>query len=687
MPFIFAGHPLEEIRVRALSSIISKYNLNLVDESNLQNTKALLEKLFDWFNFDKFSEEKKVLNLLLKILQNNNARLVFSEIGINNVFEKTNKIEKKIGSKYPLIIEEIKQCIRKIENESKEQNYQHLNGIHSEGKLSTVLHLNNNKYDFPKARNCKSGGDFHAGGKSSAKVIQSEFNRANKDGVKEKNFSDEMVDNAKPKSAFKVEYFPWQHLVPNDKQVLSSVFDGLKYIDDKISILQSCQFFTETVLRDFPPEIFIQRPLIVRTLLQLVEKTHNDIKISVIKCLIKTACCLKSSLSLSLNPSLFNQKKEFYTTSVYPNDALQNGSGDSAQQKLPSRFHLNFTCHDEGLNSIHEGDINEQKLKKYQLSLPEFCFEVLMQVLPQLKKKCSQEEENYLIELINEFLKCLFLNLKSDIWHSHSGLRSKFYKIFGLIQELLKHHKKKDKIIYVIFLNIVIKLLKSLKPPSKMEIHDILPKSLHLELAFSILDCSVYLMFPHLHTELIKYVRQFPGHQEREIYQDYKDVVMILESMKSCATFLKTPGKLKTKMEKLEYVYHALPSLHFHENFDFIRCFVGSCLLKWSKSEMKSTELKLREKVLLKLLSHSNNRVKIYIYREISDYAVKLLGEKEAANPTYEFPGDKMEFLFHVDVLTEIICHGLNSELAEVTRKMLLKIFSFELVFTCNKRF
>lgn len=60
-------HPLEEIRVRALDSIISKFDFSI--QNNCVVYKELILNLFQWFFIDPVSKEEKVLNLLIRLIQ------------------------------------------------------------------------------------------------------------------------------------------------------------------------------------------------------------------------------------------------------------------------------------------------------------------------------------------------------------------------------------------------------------------------------------------------------------------------------------------------------------------------------------------------------------------------------------------------------------------------------------------
>ena len=63
------GHPLEEIRLRALDNILSKLEHRLICEADLIQERHLFIRLLEWFNFPRVSKQSDVLNLLLQLSQ------------------------------------------------------------------------------------------------------------------------------------------------------------------------------------------------------------------------------------------------------------------------------------------------------------------------------------------------------------------------------------------------------------------------------------------------------------------------------------------------------------------------------------------------------------------------------------------------------------------------------------------
>lgn len=64
----FSGHTIDEIRLRALDNIISKYDLGFACDCDAVK-KEIIQRLFNWFSFETAPQSEKVLNLLLRLLK------------------------------------------------------------------------------------------------------------------------------------------------------------------------------------------------------------------------------------------------------------------------------------------------------------------------------------------------------------------------------------------------------------------------------------------------------------------------------------------------------------------------------------------------------------------------------------------------------------------------------------------
>ncbi|WAR12089.1 RTTN-like protein, partial [Mya arenaria] len=70
-------------------------------------------------------------------------------------------------------------------------------------------------------------------------------------------------------SCFRMTIFPWLSLTPTDRHVLSSTNSSLQSREASM-LVSTCEFLSDVVFQDFPAEIFLQRPNIVKNLLSLL---------------------------------------------------------------------------------------------------------------------------------------------------------------------------------------------------------------------------------------------------------------------------------------------------------------------------------------------------------------------------------------------------------------------------------
>ncbi len=65
--FYFPGHPVEEIRLRALETLQAKLNLKLISDVDILQYKYLYIKLLEWFNFPSPPKRDIVLDIIFKL--------------------------------------------------------------------------------------------------------------------------------------------------------------------------------------------------------------------------------------------------------------------------------------------------------------------------------------------------------------------------------------------------------------------------------------------------------------------------------------------------------------------------------------------------------------------------------------------------------------------------------------------
>lgn len=629
-----------------MHSIWSKYNLELVDETNLENTKLLLEKLIDWFSFETHPHEEKVLKLIIKILGEKHFKYFTKEVNCREILSKFDKVQRCVEDKFFPLIEEIFKFLTQSEE----------NELKNSSKVDTCKKYCSYNIKVEQKSLPDDQSPIHQTLNECEKVEK--LNALKGNGCYQSSDFTNPKITSKSDCAIKIDYFPWQYLVLSDSDVLTSVYDVMRYIDNANSILKACQFYVDVLLTNFPTEVFIQRNLLVQTLFEIMQLKDKYIFKSAVNCLIATVEHLFNQFKFALDISLINFKNSPNYFNVSNSDA--NNSEQNEMQRLAD---VQYSFDSEDTEFEREGKL--MGMKSHQYSVAQFCFSVLYKTIPQLTINRSAEESNLVFDLILKTFNLLAYNIMPAIWCSKHRMKDDLYKLFGLFYEPLKFHKTKFQVTHSIIVHIIVKMLHVLKPTMK-ELQEILPHCIQLELVECASNYVYILLFPKLKCDILSFMDKFLGQRKNEILEEYKTSLELCNSMKSAVQFLKHYKKLKSNPIGLRYAHKGLLCLEFHRNFEFVEKFVKNCVFKWPEKQLQPDETALKKTILLQLLSHGDEEIKCTVYKELHRNVIKLLGVDVLEKQDNQYPGNLFGFLFDSDVLTEIFCHGLNSPETQV---------------------
>lgn len=530
-----------------------------MDESNVENNKLLLDHLLNWMHSEQHPHKEKAMDIVLRVAGCDNFAEVVRDLNADMILQRIGEIETKTDPSLLPKISKLKDFV--LEAKRKHDH-----------PVQTKLIFND----------CK-GPD--------AKEVYSGF-----------------VEILPPENSIKIEpllYLPWQGLAETDRQILISTYEGLRCIDNTSSILQSCQFLKDVILQDFPAEIFLQRPLLVHTLLELHKCPNEAIRVPVLTVLTEISTLLAVRMN-TLNDLCVRGTRWKYS--------LDGGDG-----------HQN------------ESDIREtEALKKYQISIPEYCNAVLDQVLQKVADETKLEEKNLLMSLM---VRLVSVHSSTKEVPSRSIL-----KLFEVC--LLKCGKDpKSHISYFTVLTTMLDYMQNSKH---------LTPNLFSQLSKCLGDPSLLIFFPALHQLILSKLTELQDRDLEVLLKDYSEALQVCSSM----DFAKELNNPDFKTDYFKKVLNALPGLEFHRNTAIIRDFFRVCFLRGVEEETTQTE------ILLKLLSHRDDAIQTAAYQELNAGVVKYAGTESAANCT----GDRLAFLYHPEVLKEMLSFGANSNTVEVTK-------------------
>ncbi|XP_071091563.1 rotatin-like [Haliotis cracherodii] len=724
------GHNLEEIRVRALENISSKLEHKLICDADLINERHLFIRLLEWFNFSSCPKAADVLVLLSRLSQHSAAAEILQDIGgvdfltqfrenaspglrpvIDEILEHTMRLpEVKASAHAPECIYNkpadtgLSQTITTIDESTRTNQMSATPRSFGQVSMTTSL---------PNAERLGCYGD----------PATSYF----------RSLPEEEMDPPLAKyepggsAGLRVTVFPWLPLTPTDRHVLQSTNSSLQSKD--VSMLMSaCEFLSDVVLQDFPAEIFLQRPEIVKSLWSLLGvKTEDNtaLLMRATQTLTDVSRSLHTRLRYYQDPVLYTPKQDFSSSSSasFSNVASSssNQSGNSSDTR-PSVIGWTAARHQgdgrdgdsstssnrtvSGASSLgldpdtgqlrEETDADDSHILQYhQITLPQFCIISLQRALPALhtQNEAAVVQGMQLLYAASELLQQV---VTSHVWSETSQpsmeVVEKLTDCLDVIGDLLSfhhhgHHNVPDaghgdlaqhRLAYISVCNYLVHLLQLLPPGN---VCPLLPDSLVSALTVLVFDESLFLAYPATHSALLRLVQQL----DPSVHQRYRDALTICKSMGHSCRFITgfkqgvtSPEELSTQMEE------AFPSLPYHVHIplvtDFIKFFSN---IRYKTATEKSTVARC-QRCLLRLLAYPLPLVRQQTYKAVLSTVQTSLNVNQAADPKSR-TCLRVRFLFDHDVLYEIICFGLadsDPQVATAAADLTLTLLQGQLLMT-----
>ncbi|KAK3729625.1 hypothetical protein QZH41_017666, partial [Actinostola sp. cb2023] len=315
---LFQGHNLQEIRVRALKTILFKLEHKLICTVDLVQERELLIRLLEWFNNPQSPMRKEVLGLIESL------------------------------SKFAMI---------------------------------TSLDHHHTLYCLTDSSLSQLG---------QARVPHSLENQ-------QESFS----------SSGTLTFFQWLPLSSSDRHIMA-VTDSRLHNCSSTLVAKSCEFLSDVLFKDFPAEIFLQRPSVFKSLLELLEFRGDVDGVCVPSCAIH---CLKelcryvhARLMATSDPSLFcldtecwkshqnlllrSGSSEIESTAINQGEEYiqQRGSGDGG---LGSDATSSSSSEHAISNVDDEDELVIEALQYSQLAVEEMCVVLLPHALEVLRGQLS----------------------------------------------------------------------------------------------------------------------------------------------------------------------------------------------------------------------------------------------------------------------------------------------------------
>eukprot|EP00794_Sanderia_malayensis_P019973 gene19973-21931_t len=608
------GHQLSEIRFRALENILSKLRNQLICIEDLVHHRELIINLLQWFNFENISKVEEVLQLLDDLSRHSSAASVIYALG---GFEFLSTLRQDLSEKASL--EKIDNILNNLfwvhtEQEVIPRNVPENVPERSPENASdaSLKHVSGQK----NLTACSaSSGRGLAGimqqerpalfGKNTGSQPSALQNRAS--NTTEITQTIQSSDTEIQEKEYSVPVTKWIVLTSSDRHILSVTESRLQSHSPSL-VIQSCEFFRDVLLQDFPTHIFIQRPNILKTLLHLLEiYTGKDESITNI-----TFSCL-SEVTLKLYHSSLHQRNDNFI------ELLNN-----LRSNATSQF-------DE-----YEGEILTEALQQSQWTGLDFCLNIVSSTCSYLTNFVRQTNKcEDVIILMNRALKVLSLYDIPAMWDK-SLLNRKIYDIMtclrrlgdvvesvlevedGFVMQQLDHMEdvKSNHALLADVTMVSVRFINATVPLSR--VYEAVPEGLLR--CFKSIFCNEMLVQCYPFTRMA--LNDLLKTAEDEFYEQYKQALEVIASMKATKEFLQkmqSQEKRSDLSSLLDLCERSLPSVGFHCYANFIK---GAVVLLINLNKSMDVDPLLENRgmnILLCLLAHGNEQVQENTYQTCLD--------------------------------------------------------------------
>uniref|UniRef100_A0A5F8HGE1 Rotatin n=1 Tax=Monodelphis domestica TaxID=13616 RepID=A0A5F8HGE1_MONDO len=678
------GHPLAEIRERALKSILCKVEHNLISCVELVQEKLLFIYLLEWFNFPTVPMKEEVLNLLSNLVKHPSAVQHLFDIG---AYEFFSMLRPNVDPDLQAEIDGIMDGLFILPSNDSSLKSKSIKNLDNFFFFSALPEENEIKPGyFPQVANNLQQMEGQTGSLINQTV-----------------------------KCLKFSTFPWLPLTATDRHVLSSNESSLRSNNFTL-VWNTCELLEDVIMQDFPPEIFLHRPKIIQNLLSLMNLAFGRdgqprLALKAVSCLQQLCLYLRNRLNFHRDPGFFSFKQDTFSQNSslsYSRETRgahhsQNISSGSSSPRPSVVGHIGLRPRGDGQDwdavsssessavprpSIHspldmiQTDLRELEIEDtlelqfQQLSLPQFCVLVLETAVPLLRT--SELIIVQVLELLAEVGILIGDALSEDIWDDNSlfalDLKLKLIVVMDLLGKIISYHKnsisseQSDTVMFVhhkmAFVSIslfTVRLLQTLLPLEKA--NQFLPESLMTSLFLISMEMPLSLEYPNIHEAVIAYLEQLNS----ENYTIYKGTAEIVYSLDCSGNFMTDIEKEEEKnpTELVEMANQALSSLSYHQHSPLIKKIICLCSNIW-KSEQTSPLLQEEiQKVFLHLLSYPLLPVKAESYRYCLEIVQHCLGINTVAASGCSVC-DEVNFLLHPKVLYEMCTFGLQESKEEV---------------------
>uniref|UniRef100_A0A3P9PF08 Rotatin n=1 Tax=Poecilia reticulata TaxID=8081 RepID=A0A3P9PF08_POERE len=695
------GHSLVEIRVRALKSILSKLDHSLITVTDIVQEKMLFVFLLEWFNFPEVPMKEEVLELLLTLAKHPSSAQMLRDVGaVDFLSQLSPTIEPRLRAVIDGTLDQLFQLPELVPSHS---------AVYSHGACSATTTA---PILVPVDDNLPKMGYFRKSMHNNTNVPPQKM--AVRESVR----------------CLKFSVFPWLTLTNTDRHILSSNESSLGSSNPNM-VRTTCELLCDVILQDFPAEIFLQRPGIVKNLLLLLRVGSGKGEVSylhssALSCLRQLCVGLKRRLRFHQDPGFYSPKQDpvsqnssfSYTQEVRGNqrsqasspaaecsprpsvvgrtgqrargdgqdgDAASNSGsshGGGARARTPQQTPRSpaDAAHLE-LPDLSVEDVLELQLQ--QLSVAQFAVATMQHAIPLLKTE-GLHAFHRVLELLCDALLLLGDSVCELVWDDRSlvgmELKEKLQACMEQLGDILFFHQDHSaeaphssqvshRMAYLGTAMFTIRLLQTILPPEKAS--ENLPENAATAIFHLCLDLSLGSLLPSMQETAVAYLEQVNS-DSHDLYRRVNRAAFWMESTCNFVKEAQADGE-KNWLDLLELAHHAIDGLPFHQHLPIVKECVHMCSYLWKFDQPSPLLQTESQKLFLKLLSHPSPPVKTETYECTLNLVKDCLGIQSLSRQEAAACAG-VNFLLHHRVLYEMSVFGLqdSAQMVNVAAKDIL---------------
>ncbi|XP_045542789.1 rotatin [Papilio machaon] len=631
-------HPLKEIRERSLQLLIEKLKLGWQLEDELSCTRKLLECLLAWFQVQKPTLQSEALCLLLKTIKTKSGTYIVKEMGINKILNDLKEIKNKVDTEALVLYDDVVDTLYFLKTVESENDLVPPLIFGSSTSSESAQGINGDNYNSPHHEDLTNQQDLFSL-KYDRKADSSTMSTTS-DGIN-------------------VLLFPWVDICPSDLKTIVLLEDALKVVK---SIRRCCRFICDVFLKDFPPEIFLNRPTIVNILVMIADGQQTGHPREALYVLLCITQALHQRLEQLFSIELVHTKNK---VSVEVKESYDEVNAEL--EKIA------------GGGNLHGAEDSLTPLR--QIPAPIFALNTAHSVLsimsrsivlldPNENEVLSMRELNTCLDLIDSLIQLLLKCVSEQFWiaeHSyktHKDIAHKTCMLMRMLGDLLIKYRKSfmentdrdhHRLAWLRLMSIAEKLLDWAKSSP------IPPSSMIVALQAAQLDPVIELLYPDLSRRINDSLSNCKSVLDQEHKNKYKALKDLYTSMDFAVKFMKNKKIDRNLKEVLIEIQNSIPILGLQHSEVFLEDICNILLVK-TNNLSDDNDWSVVRNIALKLMSHNIEWVKVKFYQKLEVMVNSIL----FSNEVYQSNEQCLMLLCDVGILTEICCHGLSSNLEQV---------------------